>query len=70
MGGLSPQEALRRVNERAARGQAAFSATYAEVLAALARQGIRVRDEHQLTTGQEIFAAPTLPMSLNPSWCP
>ena len=55
MGGLSPQEALRRVNERAARGQAAFSATYAEVLAALARQGIRVRDEHQLTTGQEIF---------------
>jgi polyphosphate kinase len=55
MGGFSPQEALRRVNEKVAAGQAAFAATYAEVVKTLEEQGIRMRDESRLTTGQEIF---------------
>ena len=38
MGGLSPQEALHRVNNSVAKGQAAFRETYKSVLAAMQDQ--------------------------------
>mgnify|MGYP003818503657 FL=1 len=55
MGGLTPDEALQRVNNKAAAAQRAFRETYEEVLDALEHEGIRVRDETQLSEGQDAF---------------
>ena len=54
-GGLTPDEALPRVNDKAAAAQMAFRETYEEVLDALEQEGIRVRDETQLSAGQDAF---------------
>lgn len=55
MGGLTPDEALQRVNDKAATAQTAFRETYEEVLDAMEHEGIRVRDETELSEGQDAF---------------
>ena len=70
MGGLSPQEALHRVNNSVAKGQAAFRETYKSVLAAMQDQGIRVRNETQLTPGQENFCRDYFAQVINPQLVP
>ena len=70
MGGLSPQEALHRVNNSVAKGQAAFRETYKSVLAAMQEQGIRVRNETQLTPGQEKFCRYYFAQVINPQLVP
>lgn len=55
MGGLTPEEALQRVNDKAATAQTAFRETYEEVLDAMEHEGIRVRNETELSEGQDAF---------------
>lgn len=54
MGGLTPDEALQRVNDKAATAQTARE-TYEEVLDAMEHEGIRVRNETELSEGQDAF---------------